>query len=180
METVKEAEPGLSEAEAQARLRRFGSNEIPVEHTSLLSAVLRRLWGPIPWMLEVSLLLEALLGKVSEPIMIAAWLSFSAVVGAVQERRARSVLDLLRGRLQVCAWVRRDRSWQMRPARDLVPGDLIAMRPGDLVPADCVIEGGTVEVDQSALTGESAVVALGPARRSTRHRPSTAATPPRP
>jgi len=153
-----ETRAGLSEDQARARLRQYGFNEIAEESVGLLRGIFKRLWGPIPWVLEVALILEVFLGKVSEPAMIALWLVFSAVVGGVQERRAQGVLDLLRGRLCVGASVRRDGAWRQVPARELVPGDQIHIGPGDLVPADCVIDEGTVEVDQSVLTGESAFV----------------------
>jgi H+-transporting ATPase len=149
---------GLSEAEAQARRGQIGYNEIHAEPSSPVRGVLKRLWGPIPWMLEAALVLELLLGKVAEPAMIAAWLLFSAIVGGVQEQRAHKVLDLLRSRLRVSARVRRDGAWRLIPARELVPGDQIRVQSGDLVPADCTISDGTLEVDQSALTGESAAV----------------------
>jgi H+-transporting ATPase len=158
MDTPMDALAGLSEAEARARLGQAGYNEIPEEPSSPLRGILKRLWGPIPWMLEAALILELVLGKVAEPAMIAAWLLFSAVVGGVQEQRAHKVLDLLRSRLRVSARVRRDGVWRLVPARELVPGDRIRVRSGDLVPADCTIDDGTVEVDQSALTGESASV----------------------
>lgn len=149
---------GLTQAEAQERLARVGPNEIPQEAPNLLRRVIRRLWGPIPWMLEAALVLELALGKVTEPAMIAAWLLFSAVVGAVQERRAQQVLDLLRSRLRVGARVQRDGRWREIPAREIVPGDRIRVRPGDLVPADARVDAGAVEVDESSLTGESAAV----------------------
>lgn len=152
---------GLSEDQAHTRLRQYGFNEIPEKPVSLLRGIVKRLWGPIPWMLEIALGLEVFLGKVSEPVMIAIWLLFSAIIGGVQERRAQSVLDLLRSRLRVSASVRRDGEWRLVPARELVPGDQIHVGPGDLVPADCAVDAGTVEVDQSVLTGESAVVARG-------------------
>lgn len=157
----EETRGGLSEDQARARLRQYGFNEIPEEPVSLLRGILKRLWGPIPWMLEIALGFEVFLGKVNEPVMIALWLLFSAVVGGVQERRAQRVLDLLRGRLRVSASVRRDGTWRLVPARELVPGDHIHVGPGDLVPADCTLDDGTVEVDQSVLTGESAVVTRG-------------------
>jgi H+-transporting ATPase len=158
MDTPIDAVAGLSEAEAKTRLVQDGYNEIPEEPYSPVRGVLKRLWGPIPWMLEAALILELLLGKVTEPAMIAAWLLFSAIVGGVQEQRAHKVLDLLRSRLRVSAHVRRNGAWRLIPARELVPGDQIRVRSGDLVPADCTISDGTVEVDQSSLTGESAVV----------------------
>jgi H+-transporting ATPase len=153
-----ESDEGLSEAEARARLAQFGANEIQEEASGLLRGILKRLWGPIPWMLEAALVLEVAMGKVAGPALIAVWLLFSAVLGGTQERRARSALDLLRSRLQVNSRVRRAGTWQIRPAREIVPGDRVHVRMGDIVPADLRIQEGAVEVDQSALTGESGVV----------------------
>lgn len=144
-------EEGLSAAEAKSRLTQFGYNEIREEPSGPLRSILGRLWGPIPWMLEAALVLELILGKVAEPALIAAWLLFSAILGGVQERRARTALDLLRSRLQVSSRVRRDGNWQILPAREIVPGDQVHVRMGDIVPADLTIQEGTVEVDQSAL-----------------------------
>lgn len=154
----EETSNGLSEEQASARLQQYGYNEIREEPVSLWRGILKRLWGPIPWMLEVALIFELALGKVNEPVMIGLWLLFSAAVGGIQERRAQKVLDLLRGRLRVSASVRRDGAWRLVPARELVPGDRIHVAPGDLIPADCTLDEGMVEVDQSVLTGESAVV----------------------
>ena len=151
-------EAGLSESEARARLTQYGYNEIREEPSGPLRSILGRLWGPIPWMLEAALILEVVLGKVAGPALIAVWLVFSAVLGGVQERRARTALDLLRSRLQVSSRVRRAGNWQILPAREIVPGDQVHVRMGDIVPADLTIDEGTVEVDQSALTGESGVV----------------------
>jgi H+-transporting ATPase len=162
MDATLPARPGgLSEAEARERLDRDGSNAIPEQTPHPLRGVLKRLWGPIPWMLEGALVLELALGKVAEPAMIAAWLLFSAIVGGVQEQRAQRVLDLLRSRLRVSARVRRDGAWRVIAARDIVAGDEIRLRAGDLVPADATVSDGTVEVDQSSLTGESALVSRG-------------------
>ena len=149
---------GLSSVEAWARLGRDGPNEIREKPAGPFRSVLKRLWGPIPWMLEAALVLEIVLGRTIEPAIIAAWLLFSAVLGAVQERRARSALDLLQSRLQVSARVRRDGTWQAVPAREVVAGDALHVQAGDLVAADCSILAGTVEADQAALTGESAAV----------------------
>lgn len=150
---------GLSQTEVQALRAQHGFNEIREEPTSPLRSILKRLWGPIPWMLEAAVILEVILGRTIEPAIIAAWLLFSAILGATQERRARSALDLLRSRLQVITRVRRDESWRQLPARELVPGDTVRVQTGDIVPADCTIRAGTLEVDQAALTGESAAVA---------------------
>jgi H+-transporting ATPase len=158
MEATIDTEGGLSEREAQARLDRYGPNEIREEPSGLLRGVLKRFWGPIPWMLEAALVLELVLGKTVEPALIAGLLLFSAVIGGTQELRANAALELLRSRLRVNARVRRDGNWRQLPARDLVAGDQVRVQVGDLVPADCMIVDGAVEVDQAALTGESAAV----------------------
>ena len=167
---------GLSDNEAQVRLARIGPNDIRHDPPSLLLSFLKRFWGPIPWMLEAALIFEVVLGKHLEPAIIGALLLFSAVVGSTQERRAKAALDILCASLQVTSQVRRNAVWQFRPARDLVPGDLIRLRAGDLVPADCCLNdpsatkaadsaatpsaapAASLEVDQSSLTGESATV----------------------
>ncbi len=161
METTADNEQGLSDSEVQARLTEYGYNEVREQPSSPLKAILKRLWGPIPWMLEAALALEIVLGKTIEPAMIAGWLAFSAILGGLNERRAHSALDLLRTRLRVNARVLRNGDWQSLPARQLVPGDFIAVGTGDLVPADCVIGEGAIDVDQATLTGESTQVPRG-------------------
>nr|MDO8115640.1 HAD-IC family P-type ATPase [Candidatus Sigynarchaeota archaeon] len=148
----------LSELEARDLLSQHGFNEIPEARHNPLRGILKRLWGPIPWMLEAAIVLEMLLGKVVEALIIAVLLGFSAGVGETQELRARTALGYLRSHLQVTTQVRRDGSWRAIQARELVPGDLIRVKTGDIVPADSIIRDGTVDVDQSSLTGESAVV----------------------
>jgi H+-transporting ATPase len=158
MDSTTEVTAGLSEAEVLERRRQYGYNEIREQPPSLARGILKRLWGPIPWLLEAALIFEVIVGRTAEPAIIAAWLLFSAVVGGIQELRGQHALDLLRNRLRVTSRVWRSGDWQLLPARDLVPGDHIRVQTGDLVPADCAIKEGTLELDQSALTGESAVV----------------------
>jgi H+-transporting ATPase len=152
-------EQGLSSDNVRERRAEYGYNEVKEAPRRPLREFLKRLWGPVPWMLEVALALELVLGKLPETLIIAGLLVFNAILGEVQELRAQTALDLLRTRLHVTARVRRDASWASVPARELVPGDWIHVRMGDIVPADCVLGEGTVEVDQSALTGESTPVA---------------------
>ncbi len=146
---------GLRDAEAQARLQRYGPNEIPEEPPHRVRDLAARFWGPVPWMLEAALAIELALGQFPEAGIIVALLVFNAVLAQIQERRARAALELLRHRLHVAARVQRDGTWVSRPARELVPGDRIHLGIGNLVPADCRIQDGEVEVDQSTITGES-------------------------
>ena len=106
-------------------------------------------------MLELIMVLSAVLGNYADLAVVGALLVINAVLGFVQERRAAGVVEALRKRLQVSARVRRDSSWQVIPARELVPGDTVRVRPGEILPADVKLLTGAMSVDQSALTGES-------------------------
>jgi H+-transporting ATPase len=156
---------GLTGAEAAARLARYGPNEIGAERRHRLRALAGKLSGPVPWMLEAAVVLEIAAGKAAEAVIIALLVVFNAVLSFVQEDRAQGALGLLRQRLQVRARVRRDGRWQVTDARELVPGDLVHVRMGDVVPADVTVAEGTVRADQSVLTGESAEAEAGPGGR---------------
>jgi plasma-membrane proton-efflux P-type ATPase len=106
-------------------------------------------------MLELIMVLSAVLGKYPDLAVVGALLVINAVLSFMQESRAAGVVEALRKRLQVNARVRRDSSWQVIPARELVPGDIVRVRPGDIIPADVKLLTGAMSVDQSALTGES-------------------------
>jgi H+-transporting ATPase len=106
-------------------------------------------------MLEITILLELYLGKNTESIVIGALLVFNALLSFTQENRAHNALSLLRQKLTVQVTTRRDGQWQRIQAENLVPGDIIHLRMGDLIPADANLIDGQVEIDQSALTGES-------------------------
>jgi H+-transporting ATPase len=168
METVVSETPGekivegLSSQEAQARLDRYGPNAIPEEKKSTWLIILEKLWGPVPWMLEVSVILEVLLKKHEEAIVIAALILFNAAISAFQERRAQNALALLREKLSLYARALRDGQWQKIAVRELVPGDVIYLRMGDVIPADVRLLTGGVLIDQSALTGESVAKDAGP------------------
>jgi len=146
---------GLSAAEAARRLAQYGPNEVAERPPNRLVELLRKFWGPVPWMLEAAILLTLLLQRYQDAIIIAFLLAFNALVSFWQESRAESALALLRKRLAINARVLRGGRWQMLPARELVPGDIVHVRTGDIVPADLRLRDGNVQVDQSALTGES-------------------------
>lgn len=147
---------GLSQAEAERRLEQYGHNELAEETTHPLLKFLGYLWGPIPWMIEVAAILSALVRHWADLAIILALLVVNAVVGFWEEYQAGNIIAALKGKLALKARVRRDGSWNTVPARQLVPGDVIRLRLGDIVPADArLLDGDEVSVDQSALTGES-------------------------
>ena len=153
---------GLTSSEAAARLAQYGPNQAAEERAHPLLVLLGKFWAPVPWMLELTVVLELLLGRHSEAVIIGALLVLNAGIGLLQEKRAQSALSLLRQRLEIQARVLRDGRWQLRPARDLVPDDVIHIRVGDMSPADVQITSGQLLLDQSALTGESLPVEAGP------------------
>jgi H+-transporting ATPase len=153
---------GLTTHEAAARLEQYGPNMVAEARAHPWLAVLGKFWGPVPWMLELAVLLELVLRKPLEAGLITALLLFNGAVSAVQEHRAQEALTLLRQRLAILARVRRDGQWQQVPAPQLVPGDVIHLRVGDVVPADVRLGTGQLLLDQSALTGESLPVECDP------------------
>jgi H+-transporting ATPase len=146
---------GLTSAEASERLQRFGTNAIAEPRPRSLVALARMFWGLVPWMLEGAIVIDLILGRWVEAGVIGALVVFNALLGFFQQTRAQRALGLLRQRLTVTARVRRDGRWQELPAAQLVPGDLVHLRVGDIVPADVGVTEGRVQVDQSQLTGES-------------------------
>jgi H+-transporting ATPase len=154
----KKSPNGLTSELAAERLAQFGENAIPESKQNPILAFLKKFWAPVPWMLEITILLELYLGKNVEAIVIGALLIFNAILSYIEENRAQNALSLLRQKLTVQSRTRRDGRWQLIPARDLVPGDVIHLRMGDLVPADTRLSDGLIEIDQSSLTGESVPV----------------------
>ncbi len=146
---------GLSTSEATKRLKQYGLNAVQTPKQNPVFLFLKKFWGPIPWMLEITVLLELYLGKTTEAIIIGSLLLFNAVLSFFQENHAQNALDLLRKKLTVQSRVLRDGKWQVISADNLVPGDIIHLRMGDLIPADVKLLDGQLQMDQSSLTGES-------------------------
>jgi plasma-membrane proton-efflux P-type ATPase len=148
-------ETGLAPAEVDVRRKQNGYNDVAEQKGHSLLMFLGKFWGLSAWMLELIMVVSAALGNFPDLALVGVLLVINAVVGFTQERRAAGVVETLRRRLRVSARVRRDSRWQVIPARELVPGDIVRVRPGDIIPADVKLLTGTVSVDQSALTGES-------------------------
>ncbi len=147
---------GLNPVQLQERLRKYGPNALAEEKKSALSALLTYFWGPIPWMIEAAALMALVVRDWGDFTIIASLLLFNALLGFWEEHEASNALDALKSSLALKARVLRDRKWQQVDAQTLVPGDIIRLYLGDVVPADCkLIQGDYVSIDQSALTGES-------------------------
>jgi H+-transporting ATPase len=151
-----ETDLGLSSSEAEKRLQQYGYNELAEKKENPYLRFLAYLWGPIPWMIEIAAVLSAIVKHWEDLIMILVLLIVNGVVGFWEEYQAGNAIEALKSKLAPKARLKRDGQWQILPARELVPGDLISVRMGDIVPADSkLLEGGQLEVDESALTGES-------------------------
>ena len=153
---------GLTTEEAGVRLRQSGPNALPEPASHPFLSLLSRFWAPVPWMLEVTIALELFLGKRVEALVIGMLLLFNGLISQLQERKAANALALLRKRLPVKTRVMRDAKWQLIDSREIVVGDAIYLRMGDIVPADALIAEGQILADQSSLTGESQPVHIGP------------------
>jgi H+-transporting ATPase len=147
---------GLSQTEARKRLAQYGPNEIEEKKTNALLKFLSYFWGPIPWMIEVAVVLSGAVRHWPDFFIILLLLVANATIGFWEERQAGDAIEALKAKLAIKARVKRDGKWLTPPARELVPGDAIRLRLGDIVPADArLLDGDEISVDQSALTGES-------------------------
>ncbi|HUX79439.1 MAG TPA: plasma-membrane proton-efflux P-type ATPase [Alphaproteobacteria bacterium] len=147
---------GLTDKEAVLRLQKYGDNALPEKHQNLLLKLLSYFWGPIPWMIEAAAVLSGIMQHWWDLIIIAALLFINAAVGFWQEYKADNAIELLKAKLALTARVLRSGKWREIPAHELVPGDIVFLNLGNIVPADMnLVSGDSLSVDQSQLTGES-------------------------
>ena len=163
MSKLAASRDGLSQAEAAKRLTEYGPNELVEKKTNAFLKFLTYFWGPIPWMIEIAVILSAVARHWPDFSIILVLLLANAGVGFWEEHQAGNAIAALKAQLANKATVRRDGKWVSPPARELVPGDIIRLDIGNIVPADArLLDGDPVEVDQSALTGESLPVTRKP------------------
>ncbi|RMG10786.1 MAG: HAD family hydrolase [Deltaproteobacteria bacterium] len=157
-------ERGLGSAEAEARLQQFGPNALRARERTWWQRLLARFWGPIPWMIEAAALLSAAVERWEDLAVILVMLFVNAFVDFYQESKALNAIEVLKSKLALRALVKRDGRWQEVDAAELVPGDILKLKIGNIVPADVLLLGGGdfLQIDQSALTGESLPVTKGP------------------
>jgi H+-transporting ATPase len=155
LERLAATPAGLSETEARRRMETFGRNEIATKKKNLLVEFLSRFWGPMPWLLELAIVLSFVLKHYLEAVIIAVLIILNAVIGYLHHRSSQRSLELLKKRLALNATVLRDGQWVRRAAAEIVPGDVVVVQMGEIVPADAKVIDGELSVDQSALTGES-------------------------
>ncbi|WP_444946086.1 plasma-membrane proton-efflux P-type ATPase [Microbulbifer sp. VTAC004] len=153
---LKTTPKGLTRSEATARLKQYGPNTIQEKEQSALARFFRFFWGPIPWMIEAAALLSALIGHWPDFAIIMALLLYNAIAGFWQEHKASNALAALKASMAPQAEVLRDGKFQTIAAANVVPGDILRIKLGQVVPADVrFIDGKSISIDQAALTGES-------------------------
>ncbi len=156
MKDLESSPEGLSKTEAQKRLAEYGYNELVEKKVNPVLKFLSYFWGPIPGMIIIAAILSAVLNHWPDLGIILVLLIMNAVVGFREEYQAGNTIAALKERLAIQARVKRDGRWSQIPARELVPGDIVRLHIGDIIPADTkLLDGDPVQVDQSALTGES-------------------------
>jgi H+-transporting ATPase len=156
LQNFSSSKDGLSESGAKERIGQYGYNEIPEKKVNPIVRLMRYFWGPIPWMIEAAIVLSAAIHHWEDVGIIGALLVLNAGVGFWQENKADNAIELLKQKLALKARVLRDGKWREAAARELVPGDIVRVRLGDIVPADIKLATGDyLQVDESALTGES-------------------------
>ena len=131
---------GLTTAEAKQRIEKYGLNDIPETEESTFKRIIKRFWGPIPWMIEVAAILSAIAAKWEDFIIITILLLVNVAVDFAQEAKALSALKVLKEKLAKKALVKRDGVYQSIEAKWIVPGDIIKLKIGDIIPADAVAE----------------------------------------
>ena len=148
---------GLTSKEVEERIKKFGYNEINEKEETWYQRLFKKFWGPIPWMIEIAAILSAIAHRWEDLAVILFMLFVNAFVDFYQESKALNAIAVLKKKLARKALVLRDGEWKSINAREIVPDDIIKVKIGDVVPADCKLLGGGdfLQVDQSALTGES-------------------------
>jgi H+-transporting ATPase len=159
---LSSSEEGLSSEEVSRRLKEYGFNEVPEKKKNPLLEYLKRYWGPLSWLMEITIITSIVAEKILEAEIIAFLLVLNATIGFLHSRSSEKTVQLLKKKLSVKVSVLRDGNWREVDARELVPGDIIFLRIGSIVPADAKVINGNLLVDQSALTGESLPVEVGP------------------
>jgi len=146
---------GLSDAEANNRIEKFGSNEIVIKKQNSFFEFILRYWGPMPWLLEFAMGLAFALNHYFEGIIIFSLLMVNAIIGQIHSNDSQKVIDLLKKKLAIKSKVLRNKKWSEIDAKGIVTGDIISVKLGDIVPSDAKVISGELSIDQSALTGES-------------------------
>ncbi|XP_051118491.1 plasma membrane ATPase 1-like isoform X1 [Andrographis paniculata] len=170
LENLRCTRQGLSSEDANRRLEIFGPNKLEEKEESKVLKFLGFMWNPLSWVMEAAAIMAiALANGGGKPpdwqdfVGIITLLVINSTISFIEENNAGNAAAALMARLAPKAKVLRDGRWQEEDAAVLVPGDIISIKLGDIIPADArLLEGDPLKIDQSALTGESLPVTKGP------------------
>lgn len=147
---------GLTSKEAGRLIGRYGYNEIKAKKNSRVLLFVKKFYGPVQLLLWLVAVISLVTGRADDFYIIVALLVFNAVIGFLEEYKADKSVEALSSMLASNARVLRDGKWKVLPARLLVPGDVIRIRLGDIIPADAtILECELLEMDESVINGES-------------------------
>lgn len=148
-------ERGLTATDVTTRVKEFGYNEVAEKKENILAEFFSHYWGPIPWLLELATVMCYFIGNRMDALVLAFLVVMNGAVAFYNEHDSKKALQLLKKKLTIKTRVLRNGDWQTLDARELVPGDIIMIGLGDVVPADAKVISGGISADQAALTGES-------------------------
>lgn len=146
---------GLTQTEADLRLKKDGLNQVPEPEFSFWKEFAGKLWNLSAWILEAALLLECALGKWIQSLFVLLMLLFAAYNGATQKKKSRKVLSSISQQLTPVVAVLRDDRWQKIDSKYLVVGDIVNLQRGDILAADIDLLEGNLTLDESSITGEA-------------------------
>lgn len=155
LEILEVKEEGLGQEEYEKRVKEYGLNEVEEKKKNPVLQFLKRFWGPMPWLLEITIILNLVIKKYVEAVVVFSLLLINAIIGFVQSQNSRKAVELLKLQLEVQCQVLRNGEWTMVDSKTLVPGDIVKYKLGDLIPADGYVIEGEMNLDVSMLTGES-------------------------
>uniref|UniRef100_A0A453JEW3 Plasma membrane ATPase n=7 Tax=Triticinae TaxID=1648030 RepID=A0A453JEW3_AEGTS len=170
LENLRCSREGLTAEQAQQRLQIFGANKLEEKEESKVLKFLGFMWNPLSWVMEAAAIMAiALANGGNKPpdwqdfIGIITLLVINSTISFIEENNAGNAAAALMARLAPKAKILRDGRWTEEDAAILVPGDVISIKLGDIIPADArLLEGDPLKIDQSALTGESLPATKGP------------------
>jgi len=156
LEKLHTSAQGLDDAEVKIRLEQYGPNKLQEKHTNPVIMYLKFFWGPLSWVMELAAFIAFILGDWVDTLVISGLLFINATIGWWEEHNAGNAIAALKNQLAPSAMAMRNGKFSSVTAVDLVPGDIIHLAGGNVVPADVkLVSEDPVKIDQAALTGES-------------------------
>lgn len=155
LEILKVSKEGLGQEEYEQRIKEYGLNEVAEKKKNPVIQFLKRFWGPMPWLLEITVILNIIIQKYVEAVVVFSLLLINSIIGFIQAQNSHKAVELLKKQLEVQCQVLRNNEWIIVDSKTLVPGDIVKFKLGDFIPADGYIIDGEMNLDVSMLTGES-------------------------